>query len=271
VRLAPALLFLAGIALSLATGCVTRGTYQEDVGRLETANKQLEKRVENLTRANSSLDAERIALADELEDLHQSRSTLERDVAKLQETKDLLTAHLREREAQVDELSKVSSTYEALVEDLESDLTAGRIQIEQLRDGIRLNLPQDVLFPSGSAKLQATGQVVIRKVAERLKTVGHRVEVQGHSDNVPVSGRLATRYGSNWELAGARASQVVRLFESEGGAPSRMIPISFGEHAPVDDNTSPEGRARNRRIEIRLIPVAGTEYRGRSHQPRMQV
>jgi chemotaxis protein MotB len=155
----------------------------------------------------------------------------------------------------VNELSKVSKTFEALVEDLESDLTAGRIQIEQLRDGIRLNLPQDVLFASGSAKLQASGQVVIRKVAQRLKKVEHRVEVQGHSDNVPVSGRLATRYGTNWELAGARAAQVVRLFESEGVDPSRMIAISYGEHAPVDDNSTPEGRAGNRRIDIRLIPA----------------
>ncbi len=253
------LLGLGGIALLLMLGCVTRSTYEEDTGRLEADNKQLEIRVKNLTRANSSLDAERVKLADELEDLHQARTTLERDVAKLQETKRLLGEHLRERDAQVDELSKVSSTYEALVDDLESDLTAGRIQIEQLRDGIRLNLPQDILFASGSATLHDTGQVVIRRVADRLKKVGHRVEVQGHSDNVPVSGRLAARFGSNWELAGARAAQVVRLFEGEGVEPHRLTAISFGENAPVDDNGSPEGRAHNRRIEIRLIPVKGTE------------
>jgi len=252
-------LVLACALLLSATACVTRGTHLEEVGRLETMNQDLERRVENLTRANSSLDAERIKLADELEDLHQERATLARDVSKLQETKDLLTEHLRERDEQVNELSKVSSTYEALVDDLQSDLTAGRIQIEQLRDGIRLNLPQDVLFASGSAKLQNSGRVVIRKVAERLKTVTHRVEVQGHSDNVPVSGRLASRYGSNWELAVARASQVVRLFESSGVEPGRMVAISFGEHAPVGENATPEGRARNRRIEIRLIPVDGAD------------
>jgi len=248
-----AVALLLGLLLTL--GCVTRGTYEEDVGRLEDANKRLNERVDNLTRTNSSLDAERVRLANELEDLAEARKTLERDVGKLERTKKLLTDHLREREAQVSELSKVSSTYEALVDDLQSEVTSGQIQIEQLRDGIRLNLPQDILFPSGSAKLQPEGETVLRKVADRLRKIEHRIEVQGHTDNVKVSGRLAQRYGSNWELAGARASQVVRLFESTGVAPSRLSAISHGEHAPVDDNRTPEGRARNRRIDIRLIPV----------------
>ena len=248
------LLGLMGLAL-LGSACVTRTTYDEDVGRLQGANQRLQERVDNLTRTNSSLDAERVRLADELEDLHQARDGLARDVEKLERTRALLSDHLRERDEQVNELSKVSSTYEALVSDLESEVTAGRIQIEQLRDGIRLNLPQEILFPSGSADLQESGQVVLRKVAGRLEQVEHRVEVQGHTDNVGVSGRLARRFASNWELAAARATQVVRLFESAGVAPERLTAISFGEYAPVSDNDSPEGRAMNRRIEIRLVPV----------------
>jgi chemotaxis protein MotB len=96
---------------------------------------------------------------------------------------------------------------------------------------------------------------VLRKVSTRLRSVTHRVEVQGHSDNVRLSRSLARRYGSNWELAAARASQVVRLFEKEGVESARLVVLSFGPWAPVADNDTPEGRALNRRIEIRLIPV----------------
>jgi chemotaxis protein MotB len=256
-RLRPgaAALALLGLASLVSQACVTRGRYQEETGRLETENAELTRRVENLERSNEALSVERVRLVDEMEDLRQARETLERDVAKLQKTKDLLTDHLRKREQEVAELSRLSSTYENLVTDLQEEVTAGQIEIEQLRDGIRLNLAQDILFPSGSVSLQSSGEAVLRKVSTRLRTVTHRVEVQGHSDDVPLSRSLARRYGSNWELAAARASQVVRLFESEGVEPARLTVVSFGPWAPVADNDTPEGRALNRRIEIRLIPV----------------
>jgi chemotaxis protein MotB len=243
----------------LAISCVSRGVHEEVVGALETKNADLEQRVKDLERSNAALGEERVALLDEMEDLRQARDGLERDVAKLQRSKDLLTSHLREREAQVAQLSRVSSTYKSLVTDLESEVAAGQIQIEQLRDGIRLNLPQDILFPSGSATLQASGAAVLRKVADRLKDKPHRIEVRGHSDNVPLSPALVRRYGSNWELAAARASSVVRLLADQGIDPTRLTVLSFGEYAPVASNDTPEGRARNRRIDIRLIPPHGGE------------
>ena len=248
----PAILALVAL---LSLGCVTKGTYDEDVGRLQSQNRNLEKKVEMLTHSMEALDRERVRLADELEDLRQARDVLESDVGKLRKTKELLTEHLRAREQQVAELSKLSSTYEGLVSDLQSEVTSGQIEIEQLRDGIRLNLPQDILFPSGASTLQQAGTDVLSKVAGNLSKLSHRVEVQGHSDNVPLSRGLARRFGTNWELAAARASQVVRLFHEQGVDPGRLTAISFGEFAPVADNETPEGRAMNRRIEIRLIPI----------------
>ena len=242
--------------MSLASqGCVTKGRFEEETGRLETEKAELTRRVQNLERSNEALNVERVRLVDEMEDLRQARETLDRDVAKLQKTKDLLTEHLRKRDAEVAELSRLSSTYENLVSDLEEEVTSGQIEIEQLRDGIRLNLSQDILFPSGSVTLESAGKAVLGKVSTRLRSVTHRVEVQGHSDDVPLSRSLARRYGSNWELGAARASQVVRLFEKEGVESARLSVISFGQWAPVAENDTPKGRALNRRIEIRLIPV----------------
>jgi chemotaxis protein MotB len=226
---------------------------------MEAENRSLEQRVSDLERSNRVLDDERARLVDEMEDMRQARDVLSRDVAKLEKSKALLTEHLRAREAQVQELSRLKSTYAGLVADLESEVAAGQIEIEQLREGLRLNLAQDILFPSGSVRLNEGGAAVLRKVAVQLRKTEHRVEVQGHTDDVPLSRTLAGRWGSNWELAAARAAQVVRLFESENIAPQRLSAVSFGSHAPVGSNDTPEGRARNRRIEIRLMPVREAE------------
>lgn len=244
----------AALVSLLATGCVTRGTHEEIVGDLESQVRSLESENQDLKRSNRSLDEERVRLIDEMEDLRQERETLTRDIAKLSKTKELLSEHLRKREEQVEELSKTTATYRKLVTDLESEVSAGQITIEQLRDGIRLNLPQDILFRSGAAQLEGTGVAVLRKVSDRLKKIDHTVEVQGHTDDVPLSAALAKRYGTNWELAAARASSVVRLFEDAGIDPRRLTAVSHGEYAPVASNDTPEGRARNRRIEIYLIP-----------------
>jgi len=247
-----------GAALAFAaTGCVTKGRYDQDVGALEEKNGQLEARVDDLQRSNESLDQERVKLIDQMEDLREEHKTLSRDVEELSKSKDLLTEHLRKRESEVQELSQLKGTYSGLVSELESEVAAGQIQIEQLRDGIRLNLPQDILFPSGSATLDPRGVEVLRKVASKLHDHDQRIEVQGHTDNVPISGALASRYSTNWELAAARAASVVRLLESEKLDPHRLKAISYGEWAPVASNDTPDGRAKNRRIEIRLIPVKG--------------
>lgn len=249
---------IAATAL-LTAGCVTRGTHEEMVGALESDIQDLETRVRDLERSNRALDEDRVALVDEMEDLRQERETLSADVQKLAKTKELLSQHLRERDEQVQELSKLKTTYRGLVDDLESEVSAGQIQIEQLREGIRMNLAQDILFRSGSPRLEGTGVAVLRKLAAKLRELSHTIEVQGHTDNVPLSTGLAARYGSNWELAAARASSVVRLLEAEDVDPTRLTAVSFSEFAPVASNDSPEGRARNRRIEIRLMPVDADE------------
>jgi chemotaxis protein MotB len=238
---------------------VTRGTHEALVGSLEAENSRLEQRVDDLEHSNRALDDERARLIDEMEDMRQARDALSRDVAKLEKSKTLLTEHLRAREVQVEKLNRLQTTYAGLVADLESEVSAGQIEIEQLREGLRLNLSQDILFPSGSVRLNEGGAVVLRKVAAQLRKIEHRVEVQGHTDDVPLSRTLAGRWGSNWELAAARAAQVVRLFEDENVDSGRMSAVSYGSHAPVDSNETPEGRARNRRIEIRLMPVREAE------------
>lgn len=251
-------LAFATLIVALGAGCVTRGTHREVVAerdRLADAHERLSQRVQLLEASNVSLSSERLTLLEELEDLRQEQAALEKRVRELRRTRSVLEESLHAREEKVQQLERLHGTYEALVADLESEVAAGQIQIEQLREGLRLNLSQEILFPSGSAELSAGGRGVLRRVAAQLTKVPHRVEVQGHTDGVPISGALARRFPTNWELAAARAAQVVRLLQQAGLDASRLTAVSFGEHHPVAPNDTPESRARNRRIEIRLIPV----------------
>jgi chemotaxis protein MotB len=186
-----------------------------------------------------------------------AREALESDLQRLKRSEAHLKEELAVREEELGEreagLAKLRGTYEGLVSDLEEEVAAGQIEIEQLREGLRLNLAQEILFPSGSASLNAGGIAVLHKVAERLRSLPNGVEVQGHTDNVAL--RASASYPSNWELAAARSARVVRLFVDAGVSPERLTVVSFGEHAPVASNETPEGRAKNRRIEIRLQPA----------------
>jgi chemotaxis protein MotB len=240
---------------STAVGCVTKGVYDEVAGerdRLAVVRRDLENRVEQLEAANQSLTAERIALIDENEDLRISTEQNEREVTRLSRVKSKLAENLAEREsllaARNTEIEKMRSGYDGLISDLEDEVAAGQIEIEQLRSGLRLNLSEEILFPSGSANLNASGQAVLRKVGRRLLELSHSIVVEGHTDDVPV----ARGYPSNWELAAARASSVVRLLNELGVEPTRLKVVSRGEFMPVASNDTAEGRAKNRRIEIQL-------------------
>jgi len=256
---------VAALLVSLSTACVTRGAYQDleaERDRLAAERDALAARVERLETSNQSLDAERVELFEELEDLRQRREALE---AELATTERRLIAERETLAAQQATMRELQATYDGLVTDLQSDVEAGRMAVERLREGISFELPDDVVFPPGAVEPTAEGRAVIERLADRFAGGDERVEVHGHTDAVPVSGALARRFPSNWELAAARAAAVVRLLAGEGIDPSRLTAVSHGAHDPVAPNDTEEGRARNRRIEIRLIPPAeGAEGRAAS-------
>jgi chemotaxis protein MotB len=266
---------VACLLLPIAFGCVTKGTYDEVVGerdRLAMARRDLEKSVEKLTAANQSLTAERVALIDENEDLRISKESNERKVASLTRVKSQLAESLETTEALLAirsaEIEKMRSSYDGLISDLENEVASGQIQIEQLRSGLTLNLSEEILFPSGSAALNSGGQAVLTKVSRRLVELPHTIAVEGHTDDVPV----ARRYPSNWELAAARASSVVRLMIEQGVEPDRLKVVSRAEFSPIASNETKEGRAKNRRIEIQLdAPIDEPEETPGIEEPPAEV
>jgi chemotaxis protein MotB len=240
--------------------CVTQGSHERvvqdleelrgEAKRLRAHEAELELERERLEAENRSLTRERVGLSEEVEDLRLSTAALNQRVQHLERARTQLESDLRQRET---EIAQLRDTYDGLLADLESEVEAGRIQVEQLRSGLRLNLPSDVLFASGSADLNKGGSKVLTNVASRLKKVSHQVRVEGHTDGQPLRGHA--RFASNWELAGARAASVVRWLVDAGVGAERLSAVSYGEFHPIAPNDTPEGRSSNRRIEILLIPA----------------
>lgn len=123
---------------------------------------------------------------------------------------------------------------------------------------IKLSMTSPVLFDSGRAELKERSVKMLKSVANVLKQMDNDVVVEGHTDNVPITGGL--RYRSNWELSQARAIQVIKYFvEKEKMSPSRFAATGYGEFRPVHPNDTPEHRELNRRIEINIFREAPKE------------
>ncbi len=153
----------------------------------------------------------------------------------------------------------VHSLYEELVGAMQSEIAQNQLTIEEMKSGVRLMLPEDVLFSSGSVAIRGEGRKVLEKVGADLTEIPFQVIVCGYTDNVPVGRNLMAQYPTNWDLAAARAVEVVRVLESAGVPQDQLRAVSFGETMPIATNDSAEGRAQNRRIEIRLRPVVVAE------------
>jgi chemotaxis protein MotB len=244
-----ALLWAGAIAIAAgaSTACVTTGQYsqlQRERDELAARNEALKGDLEKATHDGITTEQEKHALAVE-------KTALEEQLANLRAQESTLNAKLSESD---EEKLKLQATYDGLIKNLQKEMKAGQIEVTQMRDGLRVNVAQDILFDSGSAALDKSGTVVLGKVATQLKKSGHQILVIGHSDNKPIRRTLAKQYPSNWELAGARAASVVRLFAQTGLSSKRMLAVSVADSQPVASNKTEEGRAKNRRIEIRLRP-----------------
>ncbi len=222
--------------------------------RLEARARSL---AADLTTAQADLVKARGALSDTQVELTAARQRLADTQAELTSTRRSLgetQAQLEERERR---LKEATATYDTLVSDLKGEIAEGQVKITQLRDRLTVNLVDKILFDSGSTAINPRGQQVLKKVAEVLRPIADkRIQIEGHTDNVPISPSLKARFPTNWELSVARATVVARFLEDQGGLdPSRLAATGFGEHHPVGPNDTPEGRAQNRRIEIVLVPT----------------
>jgi chemotaxis protein MotB len=174
------------------------------------------------------------ALADNAKDKDQI-AALQGQVADLQKEKDLAA-----------QMSK------SLENEMRADLESKDVTISKLQGKLTVNILDRVLFDSGEAILKPAGEGVLLKIASLLAAHPNlKIHVIGHTDNVPIRGRFA----SNWELSTARALAAVHfLTEKAGVDPRRVGAVGYGEYRPIADNSTAEGRAKNRRIAVTILP-----------------
>ncbi len=115
---------------------------------------------------------------------------------------------------------------------------------------VRLTLPSPVLFAEGSTRLSPRAGEVLGALARVAGPYPNPILVEGHTDDVPIAGG---RFRSNFELSAGRSFSVIEYFIAAGMPAGRFHARGYGEHRPVASNETPEGRARNRRIEISLV------------------
>ncbi len=174
----------------------------------------------------------------------------------LEETKADIT-ELREKLAAAEkEMVSASKTKNTLEEEMRAALQSKDITISQLQGKLTVNILDHLMFDSGEAAVKTEGQEVLRRLAAVLATHTNRaIHVIGHTDNVPIRVGARSRFPSNWELSTARATAAVRFLHEQAGVnPRQLGALGYGEFHPVADNSTPEGRAKNRRIAVVVLP-----------------
>ncbi|HWD17908.1 MAG TPA: flagellar motor protein MotB [Verrucomicrobiae bacterium] len=161
------------------------------------------------------------------------------------------------------EKENVSQAAKGLENEMRSDLESKDVTISNLKGKLTVNILDRVMFDSGEAVLKPDGEAVMQKVADVLaKHPELKIHIIGHTDNIPIRSGSRGRFTSNWELSTARALAALHfLTEKAGVDPRRVGAVGYGEYRPIADNATAEGRARNRRIAITILPdeLAGAD------------
>ena len=225
------------VAVFVTGGCVSQGTYDkleadknQEIAALQNQRGGLQGQVQGLQSQKGSLEQQQADLRRQIDALEQQKAQL-------------LTASQQN-----------TSQYDALVRNLTEEVKKGQLQVRQYKDMLTVDVAEQLFFDSGRANLKDTGKAVLKKVGDALKGYEDKViRIVGHTDNVPISKSAQKVFPSNWELSVARATTVVRYLQEVGIPPERMVASGRAEYQPIAENDTPEGRKKNRRIEITLV------------------
>ena len=194
-------------------------------------------------------------LAEAQAEMDAARSAAEKSAAEVAQLKDKLSESEKQNAELQKEKDAVVQSHRSLEDEMRAALESKDVTISQLQGKLTVNILDRVLFDSGEAELKPEGAAVLDKVAAVLaQHPSIKIHVIGHTDNVPIRSSARSRFASNWELSTARAIAAVRyLSEKAGVDPRRLGAVGYGEFRPVADNSTAEGRAKNRRIAITIL------------------
>lgn len=277
-------LALAGLLTASLNGClVAESSYLKKVEEADSLARnlgELQLRYDKLASDNAALTAQFDKLKSEAAGLNKDKLELTADKKQLDEVlhakSDALSKNITELRQKISDLEKensrlkeditvlqkvkeekvkeVSNTYEKLLSNMKNEIAQGQVTISELKGKLTVNMEAAILFDSGKADLKPDGLDILKKMVDTLKGVTDKaIRIEGHTDNVQISGGLMRVFATNWELSAVRAINVARYLQQQGVDPANLSAAAFAEHKPVADNSTKEGKAKNRRIEITLV------------------
>jgi len=153
----------------------------------------------------------------------------------------------KEKNIENKEMLQISSR---IKESLKPLINQGLVNVNHNKLWVEVELNNSLLFDIGSADLEEESLSVIRKLSKMLAPLPNHIDVEGHTDNVPIKNEI---YPTNWELSAARSASLVRALSKRGIKPSRLTAIGYGEYRPKTSNKTYQGRQTNRRVAVVIL------------------
>jgi chemotaxis protein MotB len=214
---------MLAVAMFLLLSCAS-GVKPEEMEKLKAENQGLKDEVSNLNKQIDELNDKILSLTEEVSNTQQSQSA-------------------------------TLNSYNDLMLSLQSQISSNQARVTMQQNTVSVTLVNDIFFDEGSDVIKAEGRAVLDKVVPALKSIKDRfIRIEGYTDDIPIKPSYQWKFPSNWELSSARADAVVRYLQGKGINPELMKASGYGKYNPVTSKSTPEGRARNRRIEIELVP-----------------
>jgi chemotaxis protein MotB len=186
-------------------------------------------------------------------ELTDARTRLENQSAELTALSNKLSEANAAIEKLTEENKSAAQNQQGLETEMRTALESKEVTISELRGKLTVNILDRILFDSGEAELKVEGQKILERIAGVLaQHTNRQVHIIGHTDDMPIHRKFA----SNWELSTARATAAVRFLQERAGVNPRLLgALGYGEFHPIAPNTTAEGRAKNRRIEVVILPL----------------
>ncbi len=248
--------------------CVSSKKYKAALAE----NRSLVVLQDELTRQKAELESERARLQQDKERLNQEKADLAAEKASTEASLrtnlnntskqvDKLSADLQAREARLAEMQRILDEKDRAVNNLRKVVSnallgfkASDLTVDVRNGKVYVSLSNQLLFKSGSTKVDAQGQEALKKLATVLQNQPDvNVVVEGHTDDVPVA-KGTVGMQDNWDLSVLRATEITRILTEAGVAPQRVTPSGRSKYVPVDPSTTADARQKNRRTEIILTP-----------------
>ena len=251
------------LAVSLAFGAAACGV---DENVYNAAVKDRDQQKEKLAETQKALDQEKAQHAKDVDArdarvaiLSKKLTSLGQDVSRLETERGNIGTELEQAQKRMEELRKAqaqaeerAAQFRKLVSQFKALTDAGKLQVEIRENRMIVRLGDKILFDPGKTDLKPEGKDALKQVTAVLKTLPNRnFQVAGHTDNIPIKSK---KFRSNWDLSTARAVEVTNFMIAAGMEPKRLSAAGYADQSPVAPNDTPENMAKNRRIEITLVP-----------------